>query len=85
MLLIQIGSVNLEIYLPTQFCALLFRSRKLLQKVIDLNVSCCEIFVIVNTVGCKKKTGNENLPNVNLVWSICQLIVYLKIAVKYFF
>jgi hypothetical protein len=27
----------------------------------------------------QKKTGNENFPNVNLVLSICQLIVYLTI------
>jgi hypothetical protein len=27
------------------------------------------------TVGCKKKTGNKNFPNVNLILSICQLIV----------
>jgi hypothetical protein len=31
-----------------------------------------------------KKTGNENVPNVNLVLSICQLIVYLTISIKYF-
>jgi hypothetical protein len=31
-----------------------------------------------------KKTGNENFPNVNLVLSICQLIVYLTIPVKQF-
>jgi hypothetical protein len=24
--------------------------------------------------GCKKKTGNENFPNVNLILSLCQLI-----------
>jgi hypothetical protein len=29
----------------------------------------------------KKKTGNENCPNVNLVLSICQLIVYLTIPI----
>jgi hypothetical protein len=29
-----------------------------------------------------KKTGNENVPNVNLVLSICQLIVYLAIPIK---
>jgi hypothetical protein len=28
------------------------------------------------------KTGNENFPNVNLVLSICQLIVYLTIPVS---
>jgi hypothetical protein len=27
---------------------------------------------IASTVGCKKKTENENFPNVNLVLSICQ-------------
>jgi hypothetical protein len=31
-----------------------------------------------------KKTGNENFPNVNLILSICQLIVYLTIPVKKF-
>jgi hypothetical protein len=30
----------------------------------------------------QKKTGNENFPNVNLVLSICQLIVYLTILIK---
>jgi hypothetical protein len=30
----------------------------------------------------QKKTGNENFPNVNLVLSICQLIVCLTIPVK---
>jgi hypothetical protein len=30
----------------------------------------------------QKKTGDENFPNVNLVLSICQLIVYLTIPVK---
>jgi hypothetical protein len=30
----------------------------------------------------KKKTGNENFPHVNLVLSICQLIVYLTVPVK---
>jgi hypothetical protein len=30
----------------------------------------------------KKKTGNENFPNVNLVLCICQLIVWLTISVK---
>jgi hypothetical protein len=30
----------------------------------------------------KKKTGNENFPNVNLILSICQLIVYLTIPIK---
>jgi hypothetical protein len=30
----------------------------------------------------KKKTGKENFPNVNLVLSICQLIVYLTIPIK---
>jgi hypothetical protein len=34
------------------------------------------------TVGCKKKTGNENFPNVNLVLATCQLIVYLTIPIK---
>jgi hypothetical protein len=34
------------------------------------------------TVGCKKKTGIENFPNVNLVLPICQLIVYLPILIK---
>jgi hypothetical protein len=29
-----------------------------------------------------KKSGNENFPNVNLVLSICQLIVYLTIPIK---
>jgi hypothetical protein len=29
-----------------------------------------------------KKTGNENFPNVNLVLSICQLIVNLTIPIK---
>jgi hypothetical protein len=35
-------------------------------------------------VGCKKKkkTGNENFSNVNLVLSICQLIVYLTVSIK---
>jgi hypothetical protein len=38
----------------------------------------------VRTVGCKKKTGKENFPNVNLVLSICQLRVnvYLTIPNK---
>jgi hypothetical protein len=31
-----------------------------------------------------KKKGYENFPNVNLVLSICQLIVYLTIPIKYF-
>jgi hypothetical protein len=30
----------------------------------------------------KKKTGNENFPNVNLVLSICQLVVYFTISIK---
>jgi hypothetical protein len=30
----------------------------------------------------QKKTENENFPNVNLVLSICQLIVYLTNPVK---
>jgi hypothetical protein len=30
----------------------------------------------------QKKTGNENFPNVNLVLSICQLIVNLTIPIK---
>jgi hypothetical protein len=30
-----------------------------------------------------KKTGKENFPNVNLVLSICQLIVYLTIDNTY--
>jgi hypothetical protein len=34
------------------------------------------------TVGCKKKTRNEYFPKVNLVLSICQLIVYLTIPGK---
>jgi hypothetical protein len=29
-----------------------------------------------------KKTGNENFPYVNLVLSICQLIIYLTIPIK---
>jgi hypothetical protein len=29
-----------------------------------------------------KKSGNENFPDVNLVLSICQLIVYLTIPIK---
>jgi hypothetical protein len=33
------------------------------------------------TVGCKK-TGKQNFPNVNLVLSICQLIVHLTIPIK---
>jgi hypothetical protein len=37
--------------------------------------------ITVGTVGCKKK-GNENVPNVNLILSICQLIVYLTIPIK---
>jgi hypothetical protein len=32
--------------------------------------------------GCKKKKANENVLNVNLVLSICQLIVYLTISIK---
>jgi hypothetical protein len=32
----------------------------------------------------KKKTGNENFPNVNLVLNICQLIVYLTVPIKIF-
>jgi hypothetical protein len=32
-----------------------------------------------------KKIGNENSSNVNLVLSICQLIVYLTTPIKYFF
>jgi hypothetical protein len=39
---------------------------------------------IAPTVSFKKKTGDENFPNVNLVWSICQLIVYLTIPIKSF-
>jgi hypothetical protein len=31
----------------------------------------------------KKKTGNENFPNVNLVLNICQLIVYLTVPKKF--
>jgi hypothetical protein len=35
------------------------------------------------TIGCKKKkTGNKNFPNVNLVLTICQLIVYLTVPIK---
>jgi hypothetical protein len=30
----------------------------------------------------QKKTGNENVPNVNLILFICQLIVYLTIPIK---
>jgi hypothetical protein len=30
----------------------------------------------------QKKTGNKNFPNVNLVFSICQLIIYFTIAIK---
>jgi uncharacterized protein (DUF2225 family) len=30
----------------------------------------------------QKKTGKENFPNVNLVWSICQFNVYLTIPIK---
>jgi hypothetical protein len=30
----------------------------------------------------QKKTESENFPNVNLVLSICQLIVYLTIHIK---
>jgi hypothetical protein len=44
------------------------------KKIIGLG-GCC-------TVGCKKKTGNENFPNVNLVLSIYQLIIYLTIPIK---
>jgi hypothetical protein len=33
----------------------------------------------------QNKTGIENFPNVNLVLFICQLIVYLRIPIKYFF
>jgi hypothetical protein len=29
-----------------------------------------------------KKSGNENFPNVNLILSVCQLIVYLAIPIK---
>jgi hypothetical protein len=29
-----------------------------------------------------RKTGKENFPNVNLVLSICQLIVYFTIPIK---
>jgi hypothetical protein len=29
-----------------------------------------------------KQTGNEIFPNVNLVLSICQLIVYLTVPIK---
>jgi hypothetical protein len=29
-----------------------------------------------------KKSGNENFPNVNLILSICQLIVYFTIPIK---
>jgi hypothetical protein len=40
----------------------------------------------VNVVKCTvvaKKTGNENLPNVNLVLFLCQLIIiYLTIPIK---
>jgi hypothetical protein len=39
-------------------------------------------FTKIGTVGYKKKTGNENFPNVNLILSICQLIVYLTIPIK---
>jgi hypothetical protein len=34
----------------------------------------------VGTVGCRK-TGNEHFPNVNLILSICQLIVYATILI----
>jgi hypothetical protein len=39
--------------------------------------------VSIQYVGCKKKTGNENFPNVNLVLSTCQLVVCLTIPMKY--
>jgi hypothetical protein len=32
-------------------------------------------------LAAKKKTGNENFSNVNLVLSICQLIVYSTIPI----
>jgi hypothetical protein len=39
---------------------------------------------VTGTVGCKK-AGNENFPNVNLVLSICQLIVCLTNTCQIFF
>jgi hypothetical protein len=39
------------------------------------------LLVIVQLVA-KKKTVNENFPDVNLVLSICELIVYLTIPIK---
>jgi hypothetical protein len=38
------------------------------------------LLVIVQLVA--KKTVNENFPDVNLVLSICELIVYLTIPIK---
>jgi hypothetical protein len=35
-----------------------------------------KLTLIEGTIGCKKKTGNEKFCNVNLVLTICQLIVY---------
>jgi hypothetical protein len=41
------------------------------------------IFCVHNIIQLvAKKTGNENFPNVNLILSICQLIVYLTIPIK---
>jgi hypothetical protein len=48
-------------------------------------LSCMAITAIIknkNQDWLQKKTGNENFPNVNLVLSICQLIVCLTIPVK---
>jgi hypothetical protein len=39
-------------------------------------------FMLSNLQLVSKKSGNENFPNVNLVLSICQLIVYLTIPIK---
>jgi hypothetical protein len=39
--------------------------------------------VLETTYSLLQKTGNENFPNVNVVLSICQLIVYLTIPIKY--
>jgi hypothetical protein len=44
-----------------------------------------KFFFIINEASPqlqKKKTENENFPNVNLILSICQLTVYLTIPIE---
>jgi hypothetical protein len=55
--------------------------------VCECGTPCEKIYVLAalimsNIQLVSKKSGNENFPDVNLVLSICQLIVYLTIPIK---